>query len=313
MEGAGEEETEFNLSEWAVKARMVSMEKTRSRRFSAPNMRSLREDGSGRSFRSSITVSSTASSPGYLFREEIDPSSYSFTTALRELRERSLHGNKWEYRMSLSPEVFALNSKWDEAEKYISNPESGKVPVECLSAKTLSFRGLADRIAMSAPLYYTHRSRRLFAAAATTKDPSLPVIPHRLGVHSPIPEKKVTRDVGTQSTPPALSSDSPSPASTPPIQDRSIKRGEAEVEDSPLSHSSKLSFHQQEKVVVKETREEGAQRKELQEVERKRAKQVWRCLPWRILSLRERTRKTNQGRKRKGRGISLLSLLTGAE
>lgn len=41
-----------------------------------------------------------------------------------------------------------------------------------------------------------------------------------------------TRDVGTQSTPPELSSSSPSPASTPPILERSLKRCEA-GEDSP--------------------------------------------------------------------------------
>jgi hypothetical protein len=46
-----------------------------------------------------------------------------------------------------------------------------------------------------------------------------------------------TRDVGTQSTPPDLSSSSPSPASTPSIVERSIKRFEIEAGDSPNSNA----------------------------------------------------------------------------
>lgn len=45
----------------------------------------------------------------------------------------------------------------------------------------------------------------------------------------------MTRDVGTQSTPPELSSSSPSPASTPPIIERSLKRFGVEAGDSPNS------------------------------------------------------------------------------
>lgn len=48
-----------------------------------------------------------------------------------------------------------------------------------------------------------------------------------------------TRDVGTQSTPPNLSSDSPSPASTPSIMERSLERCEEEGEDSPNSNIAK--------------------------------------------------------------------------
>ena len=44
------------------------------------------------------------------------------------LQSRSNY-NSWE---SLSPpEGLALNSKWYEAEKYICNPLSGEVPMEC--------------------------------------------------------------------------------------------------------------------------------------------------------------------------------------
>lgn len=47
-----------------------------------------------------------------------------------------------------------------------------------------------------------------------------------------------TRDVGTQSTPPYVSSSSPSPASTPSIMERSIKRV---GESSPVSISKTKS------------------------------------------------------------------------
>ncbi|KAH7847898.1 hypothetical protein Vadar_031459 [Vaccinium darrowii] len=77
-------EPDFNLKEWAVKAKMVSRENTNSRRFSGSSFkRSFRED-INQSFRSNLTISSTASSPGYnTIREEIDPSTYSFTAALK--------------------------------------------------------------------------------------------------------------------------------------------------------------------------------------------------------------------------------------
>ncbi|KAL3525438.1 hypothetical protein ACH5RR_013810 [Cinchona calisaya] len=145
------DEPEFNLKEWALKAQL-SRENTSSRRFSASNIRSFGEDA--RSFRSNINASSTASSPGYTFKEEINPSTYSFTTALK-----GKNSDSWEY---LSPDGLALNSKWNEAEKYICNPLSGEVPLECLSAKTLgarSFRHLTGRITMSAPLIYPAHAR----------------------------------------------------------------------------------------------------------------------------------------------------------
>lgn len=69
----------------------------------------------------------------------------------------------WEYLSGLSPDGLALNSKWNEAEKYICNPLSGEVPLECLSAKTLgarSFRDLTSRITMSAPLIFPSDSRQ---------------------------------------------------------------------------------------------------------------------------------------------------------
>ncbi|XP_034705763.1 uncharacterized protein LOC117929559 isoform X3 [Vitis riparia] len=224
----GDIEPEFNLREWARKAR-ISRENTTSRRFSASNIR--REDT--RSFRSNITISSTASSPGYTLRDEIDPATYSFTSALKALQARSGYG--WECS---SPDGFALNSKWNEAEKYICNPLSGEVPMECLSAKTLSgrsFRNFTNRITMSAPLIYPSQPRQPqtnhFAAAPTTQENF---------VQFPIQEKKMegmTRDVGTQSTPPDRSSSSPSPTSTPSIIERSLQRCRAEGGESPNSNA----------------------------------------------------------------------------
>ena len=81
---------------------------------------------------------------------------FELTCCTAALQARSGY-NSWE---CLSPEGFALNSKWNEAEKYICNPLSGEVPMECLSAKTLSgrsFRNLTNRITMSAPLVYSAR------------------------------------------------------------------------------------------------------------------------------------------------------------
>lgn len=193
------DESEFNLREWAVKAR-IRRENTNSRRYSGSYMRSFREDT--RSFRSNITISSTASSPGYPLKDDIDPSTYSFTTALKALQARAGY-NRWG---CLSPDGFALNSKWNEAERYICNPLSGEVPLECLSAKTLSgrsFRNSINRIAMSAPLVYS--SKHIPTKPAT-------YIQEEVALQFPNPEKKkegMTRDVGTQSTPPYISSTSP--------------------------------------------------------------------------------------------------------
>ncbi|CAN1241173.1 hypothetical protein LINPERPRIM_LOCUS4847 [Linum perenne] len=127
----------------------LSSENTKSRRFSGSYITSFREDAT-----KSFTIStSTVSSPGYHLREEIDPSTYSFTTALKALQTRSGLCKSWE---CLSPEGFALNSKWNEAEKYICNPLSGEVPMECLSAKTLSGRSFyTNSVTMSAPLVYS--------------------------------------------------------------------------------------------------------------------------------------------------------------
>nr|XP_043638887.1 uncharacterized protein LOC122609987 [Erigeron canadensis] len=209
---------DHDLKEWGVKARMISRENTISRRFSSSHITSFREDAC-KSFRSNFTISSTASSPGYSLKEEIDPSTYSFTNALKALQLRSI--NTWEY---LSPEGFALNSKWNEAERYICNPLSGEVPKECLSSKTLlngrSFRNITNRMTMSAPLI--HHSSRVQPQKLTN-------IIHPIQDENEAKENNIDgrslimmlkRDVGIQSS---LRESSPSPISTPSIQERPIK------------------------------------------------------------------------------------------
>ncbi|XP_027926709.1 uncharacterized protein LOC114183778 isoform X1 [Vigna unguiculata] len=262
------DESEFNLREWNVKAR-ISRENTNSRRYSGSYMRSFREDT--RSFRSNIAISSTASSPGYPLKDEIDPSTYSFTTALKALQARAAY-NSWECS---SPDGFALNSKWNEAERYICNPLSGEVPLECLSAKTLSgrsFRNSISRIAMSAPLVYSSKHIPTKPATYTQEEVAL---------QFPNPEKKkegMTRDVGTQSTPPYLSSSSPSPASTPSIMERS----KPQPEDSPNSNAKTKS---EEEVEVKdeeiwETKETEREKKEWRKREEQLCKQQSGCFWW---------------------------------
>ncbi|XP_021847140.2 uncharacterized protein [Spinacia oleracea] len=268
-------EQEFNLKEWHLRAR-VSRENTSSRRYSASYIRSFREEP-GMSFKSNFTISSTASSPGYNLKDEIDPSTYSFTTALKALQAKS--GYVWE---CLSPEGFALNSKWNEAERYICNPLSGEVPMECLSAKTLSARSfrsnMASRVTMSAPLVYSMQPRRTTTTTTTTtnnnnnnnnhlsisnnsKLPPVTVVINEQLVKLPSfeQEKKITgsrtRDVGTQSTPPEGSSSSPSPTSTPSIKDRRMNRCDDTEDGDTQNSTSSIMLNPVEEVEVKVTRE----------------------------------------------------------
>ncbi|XP_031398869.1 uncharacterized protein LOC116209381 isoform X2 [Punica granatum] len=212
-----EDNPEFNLRDWDSKASRISRQTTNSRRFSASNITGLREDPC-RSFRSNITISSTASSPGYPFKA---------------LQAKSAYNNL----DCLSPEGFALNSKWNDAEKYICNPLSGQVPMECLSAR--SFRNSRNRITMSAPLIYFAKTRTAQPKPSLTARKSLFQIP--------IEEKEVvgmTRDVGIQSTEADIkgssssssSSSSPSPTSTPSIGERMYKR--FATESGELSNST---------------------------------------------------------------------------
>lgn len=90
-----------------------------------------------------------------------------------------------------------------------------------------------------------------------------------------------TRDVGTQSTPHDISSSgSPSPTSTPPINERSLNRGKIkEIEDSPKS-SANFKFLKQEGGGVKETREEEETKRSKdveEEEEKKEDEKSYRC------------------------------------
>ncbi|KAK4360567.1 hypothetical protein RND71_019519 [Anisodus tanguticus] len=229
-----QDESDFNFREWAIKAKL-SREKNNSRRHSASYIRSFREEA--KSFRSNVIISSTASSPGYTLREEIDPSKYSFTTALKALQAKTIYS--WEY---MSPDGLALHSKWNEAEKYICNPYSGEVPLECLSTKILSgrsFRQPKSRITISGPLIYPSQiqSTGQFQTKQHVK-PSLPT--HDVEIQIPSEEKKEVnniRDVGTQSISAYVSSNSPSPAPTPSIEERSIKLSEG-ADSSPMTTPS---------------------------------------------------------------------------
>ncbi|KAF8407852.1 hypothetical protein HHK36_006989 [Tetracentron sinense] len=283
-----QDELPLNLREWNLKAH-ISRENTKSRRFSAAsNIRSFREET--RPIRSNITISSTASSPGYNLRDEINPSTYSFTTALRALQVRSSNG--WE---CLSPDGFALNSKWNEAEKYICNPLSGEVPMECLSAKTLSGRSFATltgrRTTKSGPLFYPSHASLVQTKPTITQEDAIPSL---------IQEKKLesfTRDVGTQITPPDLSSSSPSPAATPPIQERSLKRCLIEGGESPNSDGKLKSEKEEWTIDMKEKREkEKATRKN---EESRREEQVWKCMQGGCLSWRRLWTRKGQREKQK--------------
>ncbi|CAO2817208.1 unnamed protein product [Amaranthus hypochondriacus] len=239
---------DFNLKEWHLRAR-ISRDNTSSRRHSASYIRSFREESKS-SFTSNFTISSTASSPGYQIKDEIDPSTYSFTTALKALQAKS--GYVWE---CLSPEGFVLNSKWDEAERYICNPLSGEVPMECLSAKTLngrSFRSyMASRVTMSAPLLYSINSKPPPLPLLKQQPIKLPSLGQGLKEEKKIVGCK-TRDVGTQSSLITEdSSSSPSPTlSTPSIKERMIKCDEIQ------NSSSTIKFNPKQQVGVKITREE---------------------------------------------------------
>ncbi|XP_058091395.1 uncharacterized protein LOC131237575 isoform X2 [Magnolia sinica] len=260
------EEPEFDMRDEFLKA-CITRENTNSRRFSASNLTSFREEA--KSFRHPTTISSTASSPGYTPKDHFDPSTYSFTAALKALQARSGSGSGsgWEYVYG-NP----LHSKWNEAERYICNPLSGQVPLECLSAKTLSGRSFptSTRITKSAPLVFAHA--RLVQTRTTItheeeedeETPTSEMEPiQRIGRNG-----QMTRDVGTQSTPPYLSSGNTSPESAPPLKEIPLTSCEV-VGGEPLS------FHLKSKAMENQSRgqmKERALMKRLQEMDAEKAK-----------------------------------------
>ncbi|RWR85518.1 hypothetical protein CKAN_01438800 [Cinnamomum micranthum f. kanehirae] len=208
------EELDLDLRDEFFKS-CITRESTKSRRFSASNLTSFREEA--RSFRHAPTISSTASSPGYTSTELIDPSTYSFTEALKALQIRAGRESLPSFKSTSNENP--LHSKWNEAERYICNPLSGQVPVECLSAKALSGR-LLGRITMSAPLAFSN-APFIQSRPTITDEEELPLTElescRRFGSR-----RILTRDKGTQSSPQDLSSSSNSPDSAPSIKEITV-------------------------------------------------------------------------------------------
>ncbi|XP_010485558.1 PREDICTED: uncharacterized protein LOC104763862 [Camelina sativa] len=275
----GEElEFNFNLRELTRKGHFrshVTCENGISRRFSASCVRSFREDH--KSCTTNFTIPSTLSSPGYSLKDEIDPSDYSFTSALKALQAKTMYKKKCDW---LKPEgVVELNSKWNEAEKYICNPLSGEVPIECLSSRTLNSRSFRNLSTTHSPPFTILPSNHNFNNPRTINTPTVRII-HE-DSRSPYPvliqEKKVVglkRDVGVQSA----------PATTSPIMERSTKR-QVEDDDSPVEYALKLKAQQEDLKDVKseEEKEQNMIRKEIEEDDREKEtkkKRGSRCFSW---------------------------------
>nr|VDD19464.1 unnamed protein product [Brassica oleracea] len=271
----GEEPEFMNLREWDRRARFIR-ETQPSRRFSASYVGSFREDYHKSSSRTNVNnISSTASSPGYSIKgEEIDPTTYSFTNAIKALQAKSMF-NKRDW---LTQEGFALNSKWNEAEKYICNPLSGEVPMECLSSKTLRARSFRNLTTMSAPLHYPipNPLTKIGQNKTNNNNPNVRIVHEDLYALDPVlvrvycllikiklwgvllAEEKVVglkRDVGIKSTWVDSSSGSPSPAETPPIMERSLKRY-VEANDSLVDFNLKLEGQPEDLKLAENDKEE---------------------------------------------------------
>ncbi|XP_011623736.2 uncharacterized protein LOC18434988 isoform X1 [Amborella trichopoda] len=177
-----------------------------------------------------ITISSTASSPGYSFKDQIDPSTYSFSTALKALQVRSVSGRREHC-------LVALQAKWDEAEKYICNPLSGQFPPQCLSSSASGRLLIPNHvIAKSAPLFFVDSPLRLRSTIRTLLEEEAPSTPSQEEEGAKKGRvSRMMRDVGTQSTPPgsnspqtSFSSSSPSPSPSPsPSASRSRSRSQS--------------------------------------------------------------------------------------
>ncbi|WZY83224.1 hypothetical protein YC2023_029608 [Brassica napus] len=226
-------ELEFNLQEWSRKGHFTR-ETPSSRRFSA----SSREDR--KSSRTTFTISSTLSSPGYSHTDqEIDPSNYSFTSALKALQAKTMYKKNQDW---LKPEGVELNSKWNEAEKYICNPLSGEVPMECLSSKTLNSISFRDVSNKSTPLMNFPSNHNL--NNSRTSNPNVRIIQEDHVSTDPvlIQEKKVVglkRDVGVQSAPVSVSLVKTPPTKADDSQDEFALELKAQQEDVKVDEDKK--------------------------------------------------------------------------
>ncbi|KAL9290066.1 hypothetical protein AtEden1_Chr3g0158071 [Arabidopsis thaliana] len=254
------EELEFNLREWARKSHLTREDQS-SRRFSASCIRSFQEDH--KSCTTNVTISSTASSPGYSLKDEINPSNYSFTSALKALQAKSVYKKNWDW---LKPEGVELNSKWNEAEKYICNPLSGEVPLECLSSKTLNSRSFRNLSTKHAPLMILPSNYNL--NNPRTVNPKVRIIHEDPRSPDPVliqADKKVVgskRDV--VSAPGYVSA-----AKKTPIMERLTKR-QVGADDSPVEYALKLKAQQED--VKLEENEQNMMTKEIQEEKKEKKK-----------------------------------------
>ncbi|AAF32457.1 unknown protein [Arabidopsis thaliana] len=214
------EELEFNLREWARQGHLTREDQS-SRRFSASCIRSFREDH--KSCTTNVTISSTASSPGY---------------SLKALQAKSVYKKNWDW---LKPEGVELNSKWNEAEKYICNPLSGEVPLECLSSKTLNSRSFRNLSTKHAPLMILPSNYNL--NIPRTVNPKVRIIHEDPRSPDPVliqADKKVVgskRDV-------VSAQGNVSAAKTTPIMERLTKR-QVGADDSPVEYALKLKAQQE--------------------------------------------------------------------
>ncbi|GER48041.1 DNA damage checkpoint protein 1, partial [Striga asiatica] len=157
---------------------------------------------------------------------EINPSTYSFTNALKALQARRVYSNTWEY-VSADNGGLTLNSKWNDAEKYICNPVSGQVPLQCLSSKALS-----------------ERSSQSLVTSRTKQEK----------------KRSTTRNVGTQIK---FSSESPIPSQIPSCEEISVKPSEQEESRESLvtSKIQKSEAKLVQKVDEKETEDKRNEKK----------------------------------------------------
>ncbi|KAI3971016.1 hypothetical protein MKX01_024663 [Papaver californicum] len=281
LERRQHDEPEFNLREWALKARNISRTNTNSRRFSAPNITSFRENLETKSFRSNTTITSTASSSGYTLTDEIDPSTYSFTSALKALQAKTGYGWEW-----LSPDGISLSSKWNEAEKYICNPFSGEFPAECLSSKTLRRRSMSSstsKFTMSAPLDYSFRPPLSRSKSNMTQENK------EIDSHSTIQEEKAEsfkKDMESFNPTNHNSSNSDGPSSTapsstnPPVEEkRLILEYEVSTEEPTIKTiKPKLDEDQNEGNEKRSSTEKEGKRKEKKVI-------IYRCYSWKASCL----------------------------
>ncbi|KAL8161111.1 hypothetical protein V2J09_012600 [Rumex salicifolius] len=232
----------------------------------------------------------------------------SYIRSFREESNRSFRsGYVWE---CLSPEGFALNSKWHEAERYICNPHSGQFPMECLSSKSFSGRSLhsviASKITMSAPLVYSRRFNNCPKppiSANEEKDQKSKTKSQLPLQEEEIKEEFKTKDMEIQSTPPDQSQCSISYTSSPLPPNKEESSNSCEPNDEKLATSRLNSMEEVKamKATKEEEKEEDKNKNRVQEQLNKKqnsSDKLCRCywqsgclLSWRCLWFRDRHKK----------------------